>query len=156
MLPFVLLLVFNVVNFGYFFLVALNLAAASRTAVEYSVQGFASPAATVLPGAAIPSSVQGLAFEDLRVLDPSQVSVRVCSPITSQSCACRGPSCGSLSGTPAPDPEPSFTTQQVDVVYTFKPLITGTIFNLPLRASAMCNASGTCTFIRHAQMRAMN
>jgi hypothetical protein len=35
-------------------------------------------------------------------------------------------------------------------------LIFGTLFNFPLQASGICNKSGTCMLVRHAQMRAMN
>ena len=48
-LPILLLIVLNAVNFGYFFLVALNLAAAPRSGVEYSIIGSAAPAGTGLP-----------------------------------------------------------------------------------------------------------
>jgi hypothetical protein len=160
MLPLVLLLVFNVVNFGYFFLVALNLTGASRTAAQYSVSGFATPAATVLPQSGPPtvtSSVSYLATQDLSVLNSANVSVRVCSPANPNSnCSCSGSSCAGLSSLPSADPEANFVLNRVDIVYTFKPLISGAIFNLPLQASAMCNSNGTCTFVRHAEMRTMN
>lgn len=41
--PFLLLIALNAINFAYYFFVAINLAAAPRNAVEYSVQGFATP-----------------------------------------------------------------------------------------------------------------
>ena len=156
MLPLVLLLVFNVVNFGYFFLVALNLTGASRTAAQYSVSGFATPAATLLPSSGPPSvtsSVSYLATQDLSVLNSANVSIRVCS---SASCSCSGSSCAVISSVPSADPEANFVLNRVDIAYTFRPLISGAIFNLPLRASAMCNSNGTCTFVRHAEMRTMN
>src|SRR3989442_996298 len=98
MLPLLLLIVCNVVNLGYFFLVIVNLTGASRTATMYSTVGSSTPA----------------------------------------------------------DPEaPNFVLNQVDITYTFSTLIPGTIFNIPLQASALCN-SGTCQFVRSARMRAMD
>ncbi len=49
MLPLILLLVLNCVNFGYFFIVALNLTVAPRSGVEYSILGFQTPASLSLP-----------------------------------------------------------------------------------------------------------
>jgi len=42
-LPVILIIVLNAINFGYFYLVALNLAAAPRAGVEYSIQGNSTP-----------------------------------------------------------------------------------------------------------------
>jgi hypothetical protein len=183
MLPLLLLIVCNVVNLGYFFLVIVNLTGASRTATMYSTQGSATPAASPLPpsGGASPTtnlvSVTYLAFQDMTgaLWNPTSASVQVCSPINingsnsgvngtgaNQKANCE--TCTSASGctaagtgSPAPfaDPEaPSFVLNQVDITYTFSTLIPGTIFNIPLQASALCN-SGTCTFVRSARMRAL-
>ena len=43
LLPILLLLAFNAINFGYFFFVAVNLAAAPRTGVQLSIIGEATP-----------------------------------------------------------------------------------------------------------------
>jgi len=45
MMPVLLLFLLNAVNFGYFFFVATNLAAAPRIGVEYSIMGGATPSA---------------------------------------------------------------------------------------------------------------
>jgi Flp pilus assembly protein TadG len=50
-LPFLLTIVLNAVNFAYFFLMALNITSASRSAAIYSVMGGATPAAIALPKA---------------------------------------------------------------------------------------------------------
>jgi hypothetical protein len=63
---------------------------------------------------------------------------------------------GSLRAQSADPEAPNFVLNSVDIVYSFQPLIPGTPFNLALRAAAMCNATGTCTFARHAEMRSMN
>ncbi|HKS95505.1 MAG TPA: TadE family protein [Terriglobia bacterium] len=60
--PFLLLIALNAINFAYYFFVAINLAAAPRNAVEYSVQGFATPsqpASLPSPGPACSSTVRG-------------------------------------------------------------------------------------------------
>jgi len=48
-LPLLLFVLLNAVNFGYFFLTLVNITAAPRSGVEYSVMGSATPAATALP-----------------------------------------------------------------------------------------------------------
>jgi len=130
-------------------------------------------------------SVAYLVYQDLygSVGNPTSVSVQVCSqanvnssgsPVNTntgnlvrtncETCTSSA-GCGAAgNGTPVPDfdPEagtssttPGFVLNQVQITYTFSTLIPGTIFNIPLQASAMCN-SGTCTFTRQAEMRAMN
>ena len=184
MLPLLLLVVCNVVNLGYFFLVIVNLTGASRTATMYSAEGSSTPAASPLPssGGASPTtnllSVTYLAFQDMTgaLWNPTGASVQVCSPINinasnsgvngtgpNQKANCEtctsGSGCSTAgTGSPAPsaDPEaPTFVLNQVDITYTFSALIPGTIFNVPLDASGLCN-SGSCTFTRSARMRAMN
>lgn len=181
-LPLLLLIVLNVVNFGYFFWVTLNLTAASRTATLYAVMGSSTPAAAELPPPGSPTNVQSVSYLSVQdmtgpLADPSSASVQICSPINinssnsgvnnpgtasqkSNCVTCTGSSCGAVNtGSPVPsaDPEaPNFVLNRVDIVYTFQPLIPGTPFNLALRAAAMCNATGTCTFARHAEMRSMN
>jgi len=191
MLPILLMIVFNVVNFGYFFLVIVNLTGAARTSTLYSIQGTATPAVSAIPssGGTTPTtnvgSVAYLVYQDLSgsVWNPTSVSVQVCSQANANSsgssvntntgnlvrtncetCSSSG-GCGAAgNGSPVPDfdPEagtstatPGFVLNQVRITYTFNTLIPGTIFNIPLRASAMCN-SGTCVFTRQAEMRAMN
>jgi len=179
--PLLVLLVLNVVNFGYFFWVTTNLTAASRTATLYAIMGSSTPsAAQQLPPSGSSSNVLSVTYltvQDMTgpLAGPTSASVQVCSPINlnglnagvngsgsgqvSNCVTCTGSTCGSVgTGSPVPsaDPEaPTFVLNRVDIVYTFQPLIQGTIFTLPLRASGMCN-SGTCTFVRHAEMRSMN
>jgi Flp pilus assembly protein TadG len=178
MLPLLIMIVLNVVNLGYFFLVVINLTGAARTASLYAIQGSSTPAASQLPNpgsASTIGSVTYLTFQDMTgaLWNPTSASVQVCTEVnitgssgtngtgsaTKSNCVtCTSSSCGAVgTGTPAPnaDPEaPTFILNRVDIAYTFNTLIPGTIFNIPLQASAMCN-SGTCTFSRHAEMRAM-
>lgn len=196
-LPLLIMIVLNVVNLGYFFLVAVNLQGAARSGVLYAIQGASTPSVSAIPssGGTTPgtstASVTYLVFQDLTgaVWNPTSVTVQVCSQanvdssgagvntvtggvIRSNCETCSsGNGCTPVNGAAAPtgykgdpvpdfDPEASttsggFVLNQVRITYTFNTLIPGKIFNIPLQASAMCN-SGTCTFIRQAEMRAMN
>ena len=179
--PLLVLLVLNVVNFGYFFWVTTNLTAASRSATLYAIMGGASPSVSQqLPPAGSPSNVLSISYltvQDMTgpLAGPTTASIQVCSPSNlngsnagvngsganqKSNCAtCTGSTCGAVgTGSPAPsaDPEaPTFVLNRVDIVYTFQPLIQGTLFTLPLNAAGMCN-SGSCTFVRHVEMRSMN
>lgn len=198
MLPLLVMLVLNVVNLGYFFLVAVNLTGAARTATLYAIEGGASPLAGAIPSSGGPgapttnkSSITYLVYQDLTgALGSSTavtggVTVQVCTQANLDSAGagtntntggvlrsncetCTSTGCtpangsassSSYSGSPVPslDPEaPGFILNRVDIRYDVAPLIPGTIFNIPLRASGMCNSGGTCQFFRHAEMRAMN
>jgi hypothetical protein len=183
LMPLVLLVVLNVINFGYFFFVAVNLAANPRSGVEYSILGFATPGALTLPAAGPPSdcltttnlTVSFVSQCDLTgaLSGPTGATIQVCSPTvgisgsgastTTKCVSCTGTTCGPAgTGNPAPasDPEaPTFTLNRVDVAYTFYPVIPGTPFGLALLPMSVCSSSGgtvTCTFHRQVSMRAMN
>jgi len=174
--PFLLTMILNAVNFGYFFLVALNLTAAPRSAVEYSIQGFATPATTTLasgPSSGNPSadnsSVAYLIYQDMigALSSSTSATVTVCSnSLGGGKCVtCSGyntgcdPPANSPGGTNYTDPEAAFVLNRVDVTYTFSPLIPGTAFNLTLLPASICSTSSgavSCTFHRYASMREMN
>ena len=190
MLPLLLLIVCNVVNLGYFFLVIVNLTGASRSSALYSIEGSYTPYAQQEPpsgtstggsGAggilSTPGTVTYTVYQDLNgaVWNPTGASVQVCTQLNINSgtgsgvngagsaqvanCeTCTSSGCGAAgTGSPAPsaDPEaPNFVLNQVDITYNFSTLIPGTMFNMPLQASAMCNG-GTCTFTRRTRMRSM-
>jgi Flp pilus assembly protein TadG len=173
-LPLLLTLVLNAVNFAFFFLMALNITAASRTSGIYSIMGGATPAALPLPKAGpetTNSTVSYLAFQDLTgaVSTPStsNTGVNVCSSTvgTSGSGAATVTSCSNLGvggGFPTSanaDPEaPAFLLGRVDVAYKFSPPIPLTPFNALLLLSTNCSSSGgsvSCTFYRHIEMREM-
>jgi len=191
MLPLLLMVVLNVVNLGYFFLITVNLTAAARSATLYAIEGSATPYASALPasGGTPPSprtatdTVTYLIFQDLTgaLWNPTSASVQVCSQVNTvtstgsgtnttngalrSNCElCDSSGCGSAVANatgfqvPSADPEaPTFILNRVDIQYTFSPLIPGRIFNIPLQAfSGICTSGGTCTFTRHAEMRAMN
>jgi len=179
-LPLLLMVIFNAVNFGYFFLVALNLAAAPRSGALYSIQGFSSPGALGLPAASpasVRTTVSYLTYQDMTgaLRSPSNATVQVCTkslgvnnPLTANQTAkcvtCTNASACSGAGTgnpaPAADPEaPYFVLNRVDVTYTFTPLIPGTPFGLTLLPASICSSGGgtiSCTFHRQISMRALD
>jgi Flp pilus assembly protein TadG len=161
LIPVLLLLVFNAVNFSYFFFVAIELTSAPHMGVEYSIQGFATPSSLSLPMATPPSSgtdvsVSSLTYADLAGLGgSSNAQIQVCTAALGaqaagqSSCLTTVTTKGSPSATPHIDPEPSaFILNQVDVWYTVSPLIPAKVFGLTLTPSA--------TFHRSVSMRAMN
>jgi Flp pilus assembly protein TadG len=171
-LPLLMLLLLNAVNFGYYYLVALNLTSASRTASLYGMVGSATPAGTALPTAtgSANTTVSYLAYQDLTgsLLSPGNATVQVCSAAlgvsgtgsaqTSQCETCtNSTTCGATPGagspTPDSDPEaPLFVLNRVDVTYTFSPIIPGAPFGLLVLS--LC-PSNKCTFSRHLSMSAM-
>jgi Flp pilus assembly protein TadG len=186
MLPLLLMVIFNAVNFGYFFLVALNVAAAPRSGVEYSILGSASPAAQLLPVTGPPTTnltVSYLVYQDMKgaLHTPNSATVKVCTkaninPTTGLgvngtglntkancvTCTSGTSACGSVTPdtTIGADPEaPSFILHRVDVTYTFNPIIPGTPFGLTLLPTSICSSSGgsiTCTFHRQVSMRVLD
>jgi Flp pilus assembly protein TadG len=168
-IPLLLLVAFNAINFGWFFYVAVNLAGAPRDAVEYSIMGFSTPGQLTLPSpggtSSAPctsSSVADLIYNDLVVQGqgnpcPGTASVQVCTMQaginnaggTNATTVCKQYGPGSVSYTPASDPEaPSFALNRVDVVYTVAPLIPANVFGLTLLPSY--------TFHRQVSMRAID
>jgi hypothetical protein len=181
-----LMVVFNAINFGYFFLVAVNVAAAPRSGVEYSIMGGVTPGSLQLPSAGGPStqtSVSYLVYQDMAgtLAGFNNTTVQVCTSsnivngsgtngsgtgkVYTNCASCSSGSCGSESTTTggpplSADPEsPTFLLNRVDLTYSFRPLIPGTVFNLALLPSSLCTGSGssmTCKFHRQVSMRAMN
>ncbi|MBI4166062.1 MAG: hypothetical protein HY508_10060 [Acidobacteria bacterium] len=167
LLPILLLLAFNAINFGYFFFVAINLAVAPRTGVQFSIIGEATPVNIPLPPAG-PStsqvSVSYLTYQDmLGVLSGSaNARVQVCSKAlglngtltsTRANCVQFGP--GSETYTPEADPEaPNFILNRVDVVYQVQPIIPS--FELPTPAGPIpLTLVPSLRFHRQVSMRAM-
>jgi hypothetical protein len=165
-LPLLLLILFNAINFGYFFLIGLNVVAAPRSGVEYAVLGAAAPGDFTVPSK---TDITALARGDLTGAGSlaSAAPVQVCTKWlgTTGSGANLRASCeqspnGSASFTPASDPNaPFFVLHRVDVTYSFKPIIKATPFNLILMASPMCTSSSgvvTCKFHRQVSMRVID
>lgn len=178
-MPLFLTIVLNAVNFGYFFLMALNLTSAARSGGLYSIMGSSTPAQIVLPNAGpstTTTSVSYLTYQDLTnsvYAATTNGSIQVCSPSVGISnagtktevtkCA-QFPSTATF-GSPTPDPElnaagtaPAFYLNRVDVTYQFQPLIPLMPFNIVVLASPACTSKSgvvTCTFTRNTEMRVM-
>jgi Flp pilus assembly protein TadG len=179
-LPLLLSIVLNAINFAYFFLMALNITASSRSSGIYSITGGATPSGIALPPAGPQTdttSVSYIAYQDLTgaVSSPSiNAGVQVCSPtvgvlnsgtVNQQSQCTTFGSVGSFQ--PAePDPElnsgntaPAFALNRTDVAYQFRTPIPLMPFNIIVLAAPACTSSSggtvTCTFYRHVEMRAM-
>jgi Flp pilus assembly protein TadG len=179
MIPVLLLLILNALNVGYFLFVTLNLTSATRSGIEYAIQGSATPYSTSLATATgtTASTVSFLIYQEMTgaLYAPGSVTVQVCSPNlgtngtgstqTSQCQTCTNSSCGSVTtnnGSPAPHSDPEVTSgfalTRVDVIYTFSTIVPATPFNLIVASFPTCSSSGgnvSCTFARHAEMRAM-
>ncbi|MGH9502109.1 MAG: TadE/TadG family type IV pilus assembly protein [Terriglobales bacterium] len=170
MMPVMLLVLFNALNFGYFFLVTLNLSTAPRSGVEYSMLGGQSPGTI---GLATATSAADLTYRDVTgaISSPGGATVKVCTKKLGfaagvASCAiCNGGvggGCGAAANGNAGDNdnEPaSFVMQRIDITYTFVPLLPPALFNLTVLAIPQCTSSGgsvSCTFHRHVSMRAID
>jgi Flp pilus assembly protein TadG len=136
MIPLLLVLILNAVNFGYFLLVTLNLTSAARSGIEYAIQGSSAVANSSLPQA-------------------SGSAATTVSSLISQECTTSGS--GGQFGAPHSDPESAngFALNRIDISYTFNTLIPTAPFNLVVGSFPTCRINGSCTFTRHAEMRAM-
>lgn len=183
--PVLLLLVCNVVNLGYFFLVVVNLTGASRSAALYSIEGSYSPYALSEPGSgtssstitSTPGTVTYAAYQDLTgaVWNPTGASVQVCSQMNINSATgagvngsgssqvancetCTSSGCGSAgAGSPAPSADPEAPSFVLNEVDISYTFST-------LIPGGIFNLplkaspfcnGGTCTFVRKARMRSM-
>jgi hypothetical protein len=165
-LPLLLALVFNCINFGYFFLVALNISAAPRSGVEYSILGESTPGSIIEPATALVSTIttgditgglSGGANAGVQVCSKTPRAGALVNPGTATQTAKCDQFNSSPLYTPASDPEsPLFVLQRVDVTYKFTPIIPGRPFGIALMPVAICSAAGNCTFHRQVSMRAMD
>jgi hypothetical protein len=179
LIPLLLAIILNAVNFAYFFLMALNITSSARSSGLYSIMGDGTPAAIPVPPAGpatAPNSVSYIAYQDLTgaVYSPSaNAGVQVCSPsvgIVNAGTVNQKTQCatfGSVGGFQASDPDPelnssntapAFLLNRVDVAYQFSPPIPFMPFNMLVLASPACSSSGgtvNCTFYRHSVMRVM-
>ena len=167
-LPVLLLLTFNAINFGYFFFVAVNLASAPRSGVQHAIPGGATPQQLDFPLPGPPSNITTISFityEDMRgvLTGSSSATVQVCStkvgpPVgtgSTQTTACVKYPSGSPSYTPASDPEaPLFRLARVDVVYTLTPIIPSFVLPTPAGPISL-SLLPSLTLHRQVSMREM-
>jgi len=173
LVPLLLILILNAVNFGYFLLVTLNLTSATRNGIEYAIEGSSTPANGSLPAAgtslSTANTVSSLIAQDLGGLNSGTLGVQVCSlskgtsgssPWLTQ-CDTAGSIPADINPLPTPHADPEFGTysgfalNRVDVWYKFNTLVPTAAFNLVVGALPPCKTDGSCTFNRHAEMRAM-
>jgi hypothetical protein len=161
-LPVLITLILNAVNVGYYFLVALNMTAAPRYAVLYSIQGGQTPQVPAVPSAGPTTdvtSVSALALASFggAINGGSSAIIRVCTKSngvtgsgSSLKASCTVYNSGSDPfGTVAADNRaPSFILHRVDIQYTVTPLIPGGAFNLAVPSNL--------NFRRSISMRAMD
>ena len=179
-MPLMLLVILNVINFGYFLVVALNVASAPRSGSDYAMLGFATPGALTLAQADTINSLVQADMASLSNVTSAQIQICTLTNInpgtgsglngtgtgTKTNCVtCRGGSCGSVNTgatgrVPDADPEaPNFILARVDVDYSVSPLIQGTPFGLALLPLSTCSASGgsvSCAFHRQVSVRLMD
>ncbi len=171
LIPFLLAIIFNGINFGYFYYVTLNMSASTRSGALYAILGPETPIGSAFPNAGSTStitSVSNVMYQDMAGALPSaaaNASVQVCSStvgvlnkgLATQKADCTSFGSATFTGGAGTDPEaPTFTLHQVDVTYQFTPLIPGRPFGAILLAANVCGGSPiTCTFHRKVLMRAM-
>jgi hypothetical protein len=182
LLPILLLIAFNAINFGYFFYVAVNMAAAPRNGVQYAIIGGATPAAPALPypgprngdgtwSSSCPTAISDtslyvctLTFHDMSFLNNYATvgSVQACSSVlgfngSSSTLKANCKQYGtSPAYTPASDPEaPLFVLARVDATYTLTPILPA--FQLPTPAGPISLVLiPNLTMHRQVSMREMN
>jgi Flp pilus assembly protein TadG len=153
-LPLLLGIAFNAINFGYFWFMVLTLSAAPRHGAQYATQGGASLATVSTPGT---TQVSNLVYQNLTSsivgATTANASVRVCSSAKGVDASTYVALCDSFGpsqtfATPAADPEaPLFVLHRVDVAYQVTPLIPGTVFNVILPSNLV--------FKRQVSMRSL-
>lgn len=120
LLPFLILLIVNVVNFGAFIYDWITVTNAARTGAQYMIMGGATLG---MPSPPSEAQIFALVQNDVVSLPNSDgVQVRVCTnnKLRDPRVVCVGPG----SNTAPDDPEPDFyVLGTVDVTYTYRPII---------------------------------
>jgi TadE-like protein len=160
--PFLMLIVLNSINIGYYFWAVINLSEATRAGVQWSIMGNGSTLGVAeLPPPGDPSltdvsSVAYLTFQDISgFASRSNSWVGVCMDATPSGGGSVAYSCDNSYGngslaltvTPDTDPEGVMTLNRVDIVYKFTPLVGNGwigVWSPPLQ------------FHRYVEMRALN
>jgi hypothetical protein len=163
------------INIGYIFTVLVNITGSPRTGALYCIMGSASPLNSSLPATGLGNTINTvsyLAYQDMGEIYKGSYSagttaVRACSSIngltnpqtSNQVAKCTSDNTGTFP-TISKDPEnvssggSPFVLDEVDVDYSFNPLIPGALFNIGGRA--ICGGTDTCTFRRSVMMREIN
>jgi Flp pilus assembly protein TadG len=129
-LPLLLVLVVNVVNFGSFFFAWITMANAARAGAQYMCLGFSSVGSLRSPNDA---EVANVVAADIYTLENrSSLAVRVCRKKSGVAAVCATPTGSGTFTDPAADTRPEspfFVMGWVDVQYTYRPIFSG--FSLP-------------------------
>ena len=146
-LPMVLLLLVNVVNFGGFFYAFITVANAARAAGDYAIMGGATVASAHIAQASASQITTLITTEIASLPNNPSLSVNICQNNSGTITALSG-TCSSISS----DPEPaSYILTSIDVTYTYVPFIP--LFSFPnLHINATLPAT---TIHRRAVMRVM-
>jgi hypothetical protein len=123
-LPLLILLIVNVVNFGAFFYAWISVASAARTGAQHFANGAVSIGGIAPPAVA---AVQALIVDDLESL-PNPGSIQVCVSRSDKVGASCNTGTAPAGAPPAPDipegnPPVTYTIVAVDVSYTYQPII---------------------------------
>ena len=157
-IPFLLLVIANVVNFGGMFYAAITVSNAARNASQNFIYGSASIRNTSTPTAA---QVWTLAEQDTFTLhNRNTIAIRVClenrNDPSNPACTEQGPGIGTFSFTNPPiDPRPegnAYLNGWVDVGYTYTPFIP--LFEVPVVGVSL--SPPPQTIIRQSLMRVLN
>jgi len=116
MLPFLILLIINLVNFSGFFYAWITVANAARAGADYAVLGGASVGA---PGRPTAATVASVITEDVYSLpNKASVQVNICQNYQGTVTTLAGTCTGTVA-----DPETEYVLLTVDVTYTYLPLL---------------------------------
>lgn len=157
-IPFLLLVIANVVNFGGMFYAAITVSNAARNASQNFIYGSATIRNTSTPTA---SEVWTLVEEDTYTLhNRNTVAIRVClenrNDPSDPACTDQGPAAGSFTfSNPPIDTRPeggAYLNGWVDVGYTYTPFIP--LFTLPIIDVPL--SPPPQTIIRQSLMRVLN
>jgi hypothetical protein len=157
-IPFLLLIIANVVNFGGMFYSAITVANAARNASQNFIYGSATIRNTRTPTA---SQVWTLAEEDTYTLhNRSSIAIRVClenrNDPSNPACTEQGPGAGSFTFTNPPIDTRAegnaYLNGWVDVGYTYTPYIP--LFEVPIIGVPL--SPPPQTIIRQSLMRVLN
>src|SRR5450759_1453098 len=121
-LPLLLLLIVNVVNFGHMFYAWISVANAAGTGAEYYTTGGVSIGGLTMP---LVGAVQTLVMDDLKSL-PNQASIQVCVSKSNPAAANCNKGAAPAGAPPAADtpegvPLVTYVIAAVDVSYTYQP-----------------------------------
>ena len=151
-LPMILLLLVNVVNFGGFFYAFITVANAARAGADFAIMGGATVASGHIAAPSASDITAVITAEIASLPNNPSLSVNVCQKNNLAFKTLSG-SCSSFqSDANATDPEPTnFVVTGIDVTYTYQPFIP--LFSFPnLHINATLPAT---TIHRRALMRSM-